>query len=126
MNSLRSGHTWITHNFLMNGTTTEPPPVCPMCKNDVFNVPHILLKRAQVEELRINNIKAYRKKSYYSAELLDDRTVATDVLRLRKSMDMIRFSRKNHCFVVVLVLCKPDVFSGRCEYKSLYCSDATM
>ena len=55
---LRSVHTWITHSYLMNGTLREPPPICPMCNNDVLDVPHILLKCSQIEELRINNIKS--------------------------------------------------------------------
>ena len=67
VNRLRSDHTWITHSYLMNRTIRQPPPICPVCNNNVLDVPHILLKCAQVKELRINNIKAYsKKKIYYS------------------------------------------------------------
>ena len=64
MKRRRSDHTWITDYYKMNGTIREPPPIYPMCNNDVLDldVPHILLKCPQVEQLRINNIKAPRKK----------------------------------------------------------------
>ena len=90
VNPLRSGHTWITHSYLMNGTIREPPPICPMCNNDVLNAPHILLKCVQVEEVRINNIKAYsEKRDIILAELLGDRIVTTDIFTFFKGNQCI-------------------------------------
>ena len=66
----------------MNGAIREPPPICPMCNNDVLDVPHILLKCSQVEELRINNINTYSEKIDITlAELFGDIIVATDIFR---------------------------------------------
>ena len=88
VNRLRSGHTWITHNYLMNGTTREPPPICPMCNDDVLDVLHILLKCTRVEQLRIDNIKVYREKRDISlAELLGDKIVVTDIFRFLKRIN---------------------------------------
>ena len=71
----------------MNGIIREPPPICPMCNNDVLDVPRILLKCAQVEELRINNIKAYsEKRDITLSELLGDRIVATDIFRFLREI----------------------------------------
>ena len=73
----------------MNGTIREPPPICPMCNNEVLDVPHILLKCAQVEQLRINNIKAYsEKRDITLAELLGDRIVATDIFSFLREVNV--------------------------------------
>ena len=40
-NRLRAGHTFLTHSYLMKGTSTHP--VCPYCNNTVAIVRHVLI-----------------------------------------------------------------------------------
>ena len=73
----------------MNCAIREPPPICPMCSNDVLDVPHILLKCAQVQELRINNMKAYSEKGDLTlAKLLGCTIVAIDIFRFLREINV--------------------------------------
>lgn len=51
INRLRSGHTWLTHNYLMSNFP-EPPPTCPLCNTELLTVNHLLLDCPQLNQAR--------------------------------------------------------------------------
>ena len=42
INRLRSGHTWITHEYLINDIVQTGPEPCPFCNNAVKSVKHFI------------------------------------------------------------------------------------
>ena len=50
LNRLRTGHTAITHGYLMEGTPGPPP--CPHCPETLLTVAHIILQCPSLAELR--------------------------------------------------------------------------
>ena len=52
VNRLRSGHTWLTHNYLMDNAVLEPPPICPMCDSARLTVQHLLLDCDELNRAR--------------------------------------------------------------------------
>ena len=41
VNRLRVGHTFATHNYLMNTTHHRTPPICPFCSNQTLTIEHV-------------------------------------------------------------------------------------
>ena len=56
INRLRTGHTWITHNYLMSGRL-EHLPICPICNLTILTVPHFLINCPDLRQARITNFR---------------------------------------------------------------------
>ena len=61
INRLRSGHTWITHEYLINYIVQAGPEPCPFCNNAVKSVKHFITECEDLIIIIITIIKKERQ-----------------------------------------------------------------
>jgi ribonuclease HI len=89
LNRLRSQHTWLTHNHLMNPGIREPPPPCPLCYETILTVKHLLLHCREVDATRKTSFEVYQTNPNPTLKSLlgDDDINKTEVISFLKRIN---------------------------------------
>ena len=82
INRLRTGHTHLTHNYLMEGVATPPP--CELCGDHTMTVKHILTECSSLEPLR-TSVYGQSKPNGLVDFLGDDKITPTTFQFLKES-----------------------------------------
>ena len=53
LNRIRTGHTLITHGYLMDSDAPQIPPVCHFCNNSTLTIKHIFTQCTALEDTRL-------------------------------------------------------------------------
>ena len=85
INRLRSGHTWITHEYLINDIVQAGPEPCPFCNNAVKSVKHFI---TECEDLIIVRSEVFE--SEIGSNVFNKREVLTSASSLAKVLSFLR------------------------------------
>ena len=85
INRLRSGHTWITHEYLINDIVQAGPEPCPSCNNAVKSVKHFI---TECENLIIVRSEVFE--SEIGRNVFDLREVLTSASTLVNVLSFLR------------------------------------
>jgi ribonuclease HI len=88
LSRLRSQHTWLTHNYLMNPGVREPPPPCPLCYETVLTVKHLLLHCTDVSNIRRTSFGAFRSNPNPTLkDLLGDEACVDELMTFMRNIN---------------------------------------
>ena len=87
INRLRTGHTLLSHGYLMS---SEPVPSCELCHNETVSVKHLLIECPNLNYLKIKYLDRYSPLELKN--LLSDCQIANNsILFLKESGIYNRF-----------------------------------
>ena len=88
LNRLRSGHTYLTQGYLMEGDGVQVPPICPFCNNALITVKHLLLMCPALDDER-RRYKVYRESGDVTMEtLLNESGNVREVMNMLKRLEI--------------------------------------
>ena len=85
INRLRSGHTWVIHEFFINDVVQAGPENCPFCNNAVKSVKHFI---TECQDLIIVRNEVFE--SEIGRNVLNLREVMTSMSTLVKDASFLR------------------------------------
>ena len=75
INRIRTGHSLITHSYLMDDAVLPVPPICPLCNDAILTIKHVLIDCNVLARER-NDSDAYRTANVINMSyLLPDETI---------------------------------------------------
>ena len=96
VNRLRMGHTYITHEYLMDREAGGVRPICPYCQDAQLTVKHILVMCDALAAQRRSSFTNYNKQSADFRKVLGEKANVNKVINFLKGLIYIKVYEKRN------------------------------